>query len=186
MEVVFAQGTALISRLIMKVTGGKNSHCALRYGGTESDWMVHASFGGVQPDWWFSFAKNYPSVTRFACLFPEGDAALDLVVRDLGHKGYDYAGLIGQGAAMAVGMKANPFGSRRRYRCTELLTEWMKRCNQMNPGLLLLEFDPEMVTPALLERYYRSRTDLFQPIDDKEAPPWDTPSSGLSLSPPAS
>lgn len=162
MEIILAESNKWLPRLIKWVTKGDKSHCAIRYGEFDDQWLVHASAGGVQPDWWFAFEPRYTNITRFECLFPEATLALDLVVKQLAHKPYDYAGLVGQGLAILFKLKKNPIPNAKAYRCTELLIAFHKQANVLNSRLKLTEFDAEMTTPAGLEAYYKTRPDLFR------------------------
>lgn len=168
MQVVIVEGTATLSKIIKKLTRSSFTHCALRYSGIESNWMVHAFVGGIQPNWWFAFAAKYAQIVRFEALFPEGDQALDNVVARLAHAPYDYGGLLGSGFSIIFGTKRNYFGSPKKYKCTELLTEWQNECQKLNANLHLKLFkanEAEEITPQDLLEYYTSRTDLFQRIE---------------------
>lgn len=160
-EVILVAGQGFLPKLIMKLTRGRVSHAALRYSGAESNWLIHSTIGGVQPDWWFYFKQRYPLIYRFRTKFAGADAAADAVVKRLAHADYDYPGLIGQGIAIVTGMKTNPWGSGVKFRCTELIVAWHAECNAINPDLDLLVCNPEMIDPQMLDDYYRTRGDLF-------------------------
>jgi hypothetical protein len=169
MQIIIVEGSTTLSRIIKWLIRSAFTHCGLRYSGIESNWMVHAFIGGIQPDWWFAFSAKYKSILRYEVLFPEGDQALDNIIGRLAHAPYDYAGLIGHGISIIFRTKRNYFGSSKRYKCTELLTEWQNECSKSNKNLQLKTYniyDTEMMAPHELVAYYESRPDLFRRIDD--------------------
>jgi hypothetical protein len=165
MEIIFVEGSTFLSGIIKKFTNSRYSHCAARYSSPDSQWIVHASIGGVQPDWWFSFSKRYLSMRRYLVLFSEGDQALDAVVKKIAHAPYDYGGLIGHGLSMVLGLKNNPFGNRKKYKCTELITEWHEECMKINKSLSIPFHNSELITPEFIIRLYDSRKDLFKLVE---------------------
>lgn len=162
MEVIAAEGRTLASKLIKWATGKPYTHVAIRYTNEESDWMVHSTIGGVQPEWWFYFRKKYDGIRRFLIPLDVAPAAADNVVEKLAYKSYDYGGIVGHGLAIALGLKRNPFGSRRRFVCTELIVELHRECNRLDGSLDLREFDPEMLTPGELVTYYEQHPKIAE------------------------
>lgn len=161
MEVILVDGTNVVSKIIQKLTNGP-SHVALRYGEPEAAWLIHSTVGGVQPEWWHSFQAKYPKMCVYQTLFAGAETAADNLVKRLGHAPYDYQGILGQGLAIVFGLKKNPLGNPRAWRCTELLTEWHMECNKVNSVIKIPELDPEMATPKSLMEFWESRPDLFK------------------------
>lgn len=170
MEVVLAQGTAPLSRLIMWATKGSYSHTALRYGGVEDEWMVHAFIYGVVPEWSSYFFAHYPKTKRFKVIKFEKEAeeALDAIVQRHRHRAYDYGSLVGAALVMFLGKLGirirNPLGSRKAFMCTELVVEWMNEFSRLS-GACMPVMDSGTVTPLTLELLMGSYSELFQVVD---------------------
>lgn len=170
MEVVLAQGTAPLSKLIMWLTGGSFSHSALRYGGVEEEWMVHAFISGVVPEWSSYFFAHYPKTKRFKVIKYEKEAetALDVIVQKYRHRAYDYGAIIGAGLVLMLGRVGirirNPLGSRKAFMCTELVVEWLNEFSSLS-GVRIPVMDSGTVTPLTLELLMGSYSELFQVVD---------------------
>lgn len=169
MQVILAEGKAVLSRLIMSWTGHKVSHCGMRYSSPEQRWMVHAFLSGVTPDWYDQFCPRYANQFIFQAKFACADEALDTVVKNLGHKSYDYLSLVGFGIVLVlrklgIDLKKNPLGQSNSFMCTEIVVAWLKECNRLNPALCFKEFDPELTDPGMLLDYLRMRVDQFDEI----------------------
>jgi hypothetical protein len=170
MEIVLVEGKMFLAKLIMSSIGYRVSHCAMRYSDPEARWIVHSSLGGVNPDWWDKFKEKYANTIRFKAKFACADEALDAVVAKIGHKKYDYFGLIGFGLVILLGrlgikIKKNPLGSGNSYMCTEVIVEFFYECNRRDPSLQFKEFDSELTDPGELLDYLKSRTDAFDSMD---------------------
>jgi len=169
MEVVLAQGTAPLSRLIMWLTGGSFSHSALRYGGVEEEWMVHAFISGVVPEWSSYFFAHYPKTKRFKVIKYEKEAetALDVIVQKYRHRAYDYGAIIGAGLVLMLGRVGirirNPLGSRKAFMCTELVVEWLNEFSSLS-GVRIPVLDSSTVTPLTLDLLMASCPDLFAEV----------------------
>lgn len=158
MEIVSVEGHGIFAWLIKKVTKSNKTHVALRYSGEESNWIVHASIRGVQPEWWYFFKDRYKNISRFRCDFDCADSAIDLVVKRIGHKEYDIPGVFGYGIYMlqnklGLKRKTNPLGSANRHWCTDVIIAFFKACNELDPTLGLKEFKDELTTPKQIEEY---------------------------------
>jgi hypothetical protein len=167
MEVVIARSGKSFPRLIQWFTKSNWSHSALKY---DDMWMVHASVGGVQPAWWCYFKKHYIDIIRFKCKFPEAKLATDKLIRRIGWQDYDYASLFGNAIYltlrwMGFNIKKNPLGNPESYMCTEVVAEFFKECNKLNPNLNLNEFYSETLQPVQLVNYMKYRDDLFEVVD---------------------
>lgn len=174
MEIVLVEGKLFLSKLIMGSIGYNVSHCAMRYSDPESRWIVHSSLGGVNPDWWDKFRERYASSFRFKAKFSCADEALDAVVAKIGHKDYDYLGLIGFGIVIwlkkaGFNIKKNPLGSGNSYMCTEVIVEFFRECNLRDPSLKFKEFDSELTDPGEMLDYLKSRIDAFDFLDEAAA-----------------
>ena len=164
MEVILARGSAPLSKLIMYLSGGKFSHTALRYGGADSEWLVHAFIYGVVPDWYSYFKAHYPALKSFKVIRFEKEAeqALDLVVSKYRHRKYDYLGMLGHGLTLVLGklgIKVKPFGNKNAFMCTELVAEWLKEFSSLSQVCL-----PDLTrfaTPALIEGVLLANSDIF-------------------------
>lgn len=167
MEVVLAQGTAPLSRLIMWATKGSYSHTALRYGGVEDEWMVHAFIHGVVPEWSSYFFDHYPKTKRFKVIKFEKEAeeALDAIVQKHRHRKYDYGSLVGAALVMLLGKVGirikNPLGSRQAFMCTELIAEWMNEFIERSGACLPL-LDAGTITPAQIDALLSLNPETFQ------------------------
>jgi hypothetical protein len=170
MEVVLAQGTAPLSRLIMWATKGSYSHTALRYGGVEDEWMVHAFIYGVVPEWSSYFFAHYPKTKRFKVIRFEKKAeeALDAIVQKYRHRAYDYGSLVGAALVMLLGRVGihikNPLGSRRAFMCTELVGEWLNEFIARS-GACLPTLDSSSLTPVMIELMLGANPDYFRVLD---------------------
>jgi hypothetical protein len=164
MEIILAQGTAPASKAIAYLTKKIWSHCALRYSSPEDSWVVHATVGGVQPDWWFYFKHKYTNHLRYKTNVECADQALDNVVNRLAHAQYDYEGFLGQGLAIVFGLKRNPLGSNRDYRCTELITAWIDEVKKLDPSIDLPHVDSELATPGGLADYCDMHSKYFEKV----------------------
>jgi hypothetical protein len=166
MEIILARGTAPLSKLIVYLTGGRFSHTAIRYGGADSDWIVHAFISGVVPEWHSYFVTKYKELKRFQIIKNIGDAenALDNIVLKYRHKKYDYAGLFGHLIVVLFskfGIKINPpFGSRNAFLCTELIAEFIKEYSALS-GLKIPDMT-QFSTPKDIEELMLSRNDIFR------------------------
>jgi len=167
MQIVMVEGTKFLSKVIMSFINHRVSHCAMRYSNPEDRWIVHSSIGGVRPDWWDLFQVKYKNGYFFTAKFSCADQALDNVVQKIGHKDYDYWGLVGFGLILAlrkIGIKIdkNPLGSGGAYLCTEAIVEFFKECNRLQPELSIREFDSELTDPGELLEYLKMRVDIFE------------------------
>ena len=175
MEVILARGSAPLSKLIMWATGGKFSHTALRYGGAESEWLVHAFIYGVVPEWWSYFFRKYKSLKRFKVIKFESEAekALDLIVNRYRHRSYDYGALVGYALALIlakVGIKIRPpFGNRNAFMCTELIQEWLCEFSKQS-GVVLPSILNEIQTPATIESLLESLPEIFKTVLVEKTP----------------
>lgn len=167
MFIVFGKGQGLISKAIRFFTRYTYTHAALRYSGAESEWVVHSTFGGVQPAWWSDLTHTYPELKAYRCTFEVADKAIDVMVERFARKGYGYTELLGAGIAIALNnlfkikLKKNPFGSSDTYMCTELIAEFLKVCNELDPNLKIEMPYTEFLQPKHLEEYFKTRPDLF-------------------------
>lgn len=176
MEVILAEGKGLSSKLIKFFTKSNWTHVAMRYSPPDDGWLVHATIGGVQPEWWWYFAsKKYVQVKQYRAKFDVADTALDKVILKFAHKQYDYLAFIGFGVYILVNwiskyllkkdaIKINPFGSMDAFMCSEFTAEWLNECNRMDPSLKLKHFDPSLTAPTDIDVYLMSRPDLFMLI----------------------
>lgn len=176
MECIVVQGTGATSKLVNFMTKSWASHVAMRYSGVESEWMVHSTVGGVQPEWWVFFKQKYQKMARYECLFEVADKALDTLVQEIGHKRYDYKAFVGFGVWVLLnkrlGIKSftkNPFGEMKAFMCTEALVRFFKICNKLDPQLLLKEFDSELTSPGDLDSYMASSPNLFRLLPSQAA-----------------
>lgn len=170
MEVILARGSAPLSKLIMYMTGGSYSHSALRYGGADSEWLVHAFIHGVVPEWYSYFKDHYPAIKRFKVIKYEAEAekALDLIVSRYRHRNYDYASLFGYMIAILlskVGITIKPpFGNRKAFMCTELVAEWLTEFSKQ-ADLCFHDLINDVVTPVTLELFMGSYPEIFQTVE---------------------
>ena len=153
MELIIAEGKGFSSKLIQPLTKSRWTHFALRYGGNESDWMIHSTIGGVQPEWWQHFNNKYISHARFKCNFACANKAADKIVSKWGHKPYDYWSFVGFGAYLVMqklGIKNpfNPLGRQDQLMCSEVAAVFFRECNALDPSLKLPVWDSEIVSPA--------------------------------------
>jgi hypothetical protein len=167
MELILAEGKGFSSKLIKFFTGGQYSHVAFRYSGAESEWMVHSTIGGVQPEWWYHFQNKYPKILRIKCKFSCADLAADNLIKQIGHKKYGYLTFIGIGLYIIIKKLGfapgkNPFANPKTYLCTEIFSEFIKEVNMINAGLKIKEFDSEILTPKEIFEYVKTRPDLFE------------------------
>jgi len=155
MEIILAQGKQPLARAIQQAVGYKYSHAALRY--THSQWMIHSSIGGVQPEWWYHFQKRYGNIRRYNCLFDCADKAAENLVKQIGHKQYAYTTLIGSGLVLAfdtLGIHIkNPFKSNNAFFCTKVILHFFKKCNELDSSLKLKEYISEALTPKDIGEY---------------------------------
>lgn len=172
MEVILARGTAPLSKLIMLLTGGSFSHTALRYGGADSEWIVHAFIYGVVPEWYSYFQAHYEAIKRFKVIRYEAEAekALDLVVMRYRHRSYDYGALFGYALALLLGKIGitikPPFGNRKAFMCTELIAEWLVEFSKQ-AELCMPDLRNEVATPKAIELLFLSWPDVFKPLEDQ-------------------
>jgi len=162
MEIITVGGKGLLPWLIKKLTRSDKSHVALRYSPPEDNWMIHSAIGGVQPEWWEFFKKKYTSISRFRCNFECADKAADKLVTKIGDDDYDYLGLFGyawylfQTKILRINRMGNPWGSRDRHWCTDVIVDFFEICNELDPTLGLKKFENEMTTPEEIEQYLLS------------------------------
>jgi len=153
----------------MWLAGGSFSHSALRYGGVEEEWMVHAFISGVVPEWSSYFFAHYPKTKRFKVIRFEKEAeeALDAIVQKYRHRAYDYGSLVGAALVMLLGRVGihikNPLGSRRAFMCTELVGEWLNEFSSLS-GVRIPVLDSATVTPLTLDLLMASCPDLFAEV----------------------
>lgn len=169
MEVILARGSAPLSKLIMCLTGGRFSHTALRYGGADSEWLVHAFIYGVVPDWFSYFQDHYKALDRFKVIRFEKEAeqALDLVSMKYRHRAYDIVGMLGHAVTLClakVGIKVRPFGNKNAFMCTELVAEWMKEFSAL-AGVCLPDLT-RFSTPSIIEGVLLANSDIFLRVEN--------------------
>lgn len=174
MEIIVAEGHGLVPSIIKWTTGDPYSHAAVRYGGCRSSWMVHATLGGVQPEWWMHFSKKYSRLQRYECLFPEAEEAADRLVDRIGRKDYGSLTLVGAFIEIMlgrIGIKVkNPFPNPDTFTCSELIPEYFIECNRLNPDLKLPGVGySESITPGQVLRCLGSRGDLFRKVAEEES-----------------
>lgn len=174
MQAIVCSGHTWVSRLIELFTKSRWSHVALRYGGCESDWMVHATVGGVQPEWWHHFNKTkYRLVRSYEATFDVAEQAADNIIKTIGHKEYDYSSFLGYGVYIIANyvcmgaIKKNPFGQMNAFMCTEVLVEWMKECKRLDQTLPFKDFDSELTSPEDLFKYWETLPEYFKFIEER-------------------
>jgi hypothetical protein len=167
MEVILARGKAPLSKLIMWLTGGGYSHTALRYGGAESEWLVHAFIYGVVPEWYSYFKDNYLAIRSFKVIKYEAEAekALDIVVMRYRHRKYDYLALFGYAISILLSkVRINikpPFGKRTSFMCTEFVAEWLYEFAKQ-ADICMADIRQWVITPQTLEAMMMTYPDIFQ------------------------
>ena len=169
MEIILTKGESGLSNSIAWSIQYPLSHVALRYAGIESDWMVHSTMGGVQPEWWLFFERRYKKIYRFKLNFRHSEVAIDRVVEKIGHKKYDYKSIVGFALVLllrraGIYLKKNPLGDNKSYMCTEVVVEFLNECNKLDPSFDFKKFDSELTDPKMILDYLRKRSDVFKEV----------------------
>ena len=159
------------ARLIMWVIGYPASHTALRYAPTEERWLVHATIGGVQPDWWEFFSKKYLKIKKYRAKFDVGDRALDEMLPDMAHHGYAYLSIIGffiviQLRRIGINLKKNPFGDQDKFVCTDVIVKWLNKVQELDPKIKFNEnFSEDLTDPKEIDLFLE-KSEWFELIKE--------------------
>ena len=155
MQIIFSNHKgSVVSKLIMHMTNSNISHASIRFGRTESSWMVEATGKGVYPGWWNHFTKTSNVVHAFEVKGVDEEKLEKLVdecLDDMIGKSYDFRGIIGFAIAILLkylGCKKirNIFGSEKLYFCSEFVMRIAKKI-QEKFGVIVFVGDPELMSP---------------------------------------
>lgn len=121
-DVLLFKGKGIISKLIQKFTHSPYSHAAIYY---KDNLLIESDWGGVQTS---GISTKYHDadydVFRYdkKVSMKQKKNALRFAKSQLG-KGYDYGGLLGIGFDILFHKKRNPFDSKIKYWCSELVAD---------------------------------------------------------------
>lgn len=181
MKIGFAMSDLPLSKWIVKFStlwigsGSKSrtSHAFMRFGGTDTNWMVEASIMGFSPNWWPRFTKERRIVKEFEIINVD-ENMLDQIIESFIEKNlyapYEYLGLVGFALSVLwykITKKRikNLLGSSKYFGCSEVVYRILKEYETKSGTKLIGDYDPELVFPEELLIECEKTPEFFKEIE---------------------
>ena len=180
MEIVFTRGNKLSSKLVRYfskrswIKSAKFNHCAIKYSGEESKWMVEAGIHGFAPNFWPRYEKLGTVHKRFKILKTDEkvlENIMEKIIDEYLFVSYDVTGFIGFGLTtiwywITGKQVTNIFGRKNNFVCSEIVYKFLDTVKRETGKAYVAEKDPELIWPDELYYELESKPDLFKEIKE--------------------
>jgi len=180
MRILFSADPSFIGKAIRWFTKiswvgrGTVSHAALRYGRSESNWMVESNENGFVPNWFAYFEKKRKKVLQYEVLGIDEDLLEKIVDEQIDiwiHKSYDYGNLIGFAFVIfwykLTGKKErNIFSWPKSFACAEITYTIFEEVKKQTGIDYFGKHDASTLFPEELLMECQSKPNLFKLITE--------------------
>ena len=176
MQIIFCKPNSVIGSLIQWFTKiswvgeCRAIHVAIRYGRSESRWLVEADKKGFCPNWWNSFVKKSKIQSQYDVLGIDEDRLESIVDSQLDEyidEGYDYGNVFGFAIIVLLykitGKKfKNIFSWTNHLACSEVTYKIFQEVTRQTGIDYFGKHDPSCIFPEELLEECESRPRLFK------------------------